>query len=445
MVAQGVQVQNPVMTFSPSFTLKNADSSNMACFDAFLVNSTAKDLFMSSNNANSKDVKLKSESGQFMSDDKSQTKMTASQSTERDKVCNVKTSAKDTKVSDTELAEKAAGFIEEVKQTLSDLLGISFDKLEQMMDEMHLSDADLLNTDNIKAMFLMLNDVDDPAEFITNGELFDSFKDMMNKISDLFEDNKEIVDLIKNSALTENNVLMKEDIGLIKDDEIEIKDYKGSRNDQLKGQKEDKTETGEKTVKTETISFRNMDKQSGLSKKNDDSHANMSDQRAEYFVNKLVQATENFTEMKIEGTYDIREIVTQVLDKVKLQVSEKTTSLEMQLTPEHLGKVSLTVSEENGTMKAKFVTESQISKEAIESNIAMFKETLREQGLKVDSIEVSVSNFEFNKDKETGNSEQEENSKGKKKKFVSEELDVKETTVENVYINNGLSTVDYVA
>ena len=106
------------------------------------------------------------------------------------------------------------------------------------------------------------------------------------------------------------------------------------------------------------------------------------------------------------------------------------------------------VTEQNGVLKATFTTENELAKEAIESNIVQFKETLNEQGLKVDSIEVMVGGFSFDKNGEAGQSGQEEK-KNNHRSFMSEEelTGVKEDTdqLARHFMEGGESTVNYMA
>ena len=144
----------------------------------------------------------------------------------------------------------------------------------------------------------------------------------------------------------------------------------------------------------------------------------------------------------------IREIADQILEKVKVSVTAETTSLEIVLTPEELGRVNLTVSaERDGTMKATFVTENELAKEAIERNLVQFKETLQEQGLKVDNIEVTVGNFEFDKNGQAGESSQEEQKNGNRRFLSDEELGQKDDNdqLAKVFLEGGESTVNYMA
>jgi flagellar hook-length control protein FliK len=69
--------------------------------------------------------------------------------------------------------------------------------------------------------------------------------------------------------------------------------------------------------------------------------------------------------------------------------------MELQLNPENLGKVNLSIQSKNGVLTAQFVVQNEISKEAIESQMHILRESLNEQGIKVEAIEVTVSNYTF--------------------------------------------------
>ena len=174
------------------------------------------------------------------------------------------------------------------------------------------------------------------------------------------------------------------------------------------------------------------------------------DQFTAQFVQNLQQAAEEIGE--VTGQKDIvqmiREIADQILEKVKVSVTPETTSLEIVLTPEELGRVNLTVSaEQDGTLKAKFVTENELAREAIERNLVQFKEMLTEQGLKVDSIEVAVGNFEFDKNGQAGESSQEEKKNGNRQFMADEEIGQKDDTdqLARILMEGGESTVNYMA
>lgn len=92
---------------------------------------------------------------------------------------------------------------------------------------------------------------------------------------------------------------------------------------------------------------------------------------------------------------ELREIANQIIEQIKVVVSQDHTSMELQLNPENLGKVNLSIQSKDGMMTAQFVVENELTKEAIESQMFTLKNTLEQQGIKVENIEVTVANYSF--------------------------------------------------
>ena len=90
------------------------------------------------------------------------------------------------------------------------------------------------------------------------------------------------------------------------------------------------------------------------------------------------------------------------MEQIKITIRPEQTNMELQLNPEHLGRVNLTITEKEGMMTAQFTTQTQIAKEAIESQMAALRESLQNQGIKVEAIEVTVSEFGFERNEENG-------------------------------------------
>jgi flagellar hook-length control protein FliK len=80
--------------------------------------------------------------------------------------------------------------------------------------------------------------------------------------------------------------------------------------------------------------------------------------------------------------------------------------MELQLNPEHLGKVNLTLSSKEGLMSAHFVVENDLAKEAVESQMFILKETLDQQGIKVETIEVTVASYTFDQNNQSDEANQ---------------------------------------
>lgn len=94
------------------------------------------------------------------------------------------------------------------------------------------------------------------------------------------------------------------------------------------------------------------------------------------------------------------DIVNQVSEQIRSTVDATTTTLEMQLNPESLGKVLLTISSKEGVMTANFQVQSEEARQALESQMFQLRETLEAKNLKVESVDVQISDFSFNQSNE---------------------------------------------
>lgn len=94
-----------------------------------------------------------------------------------------------------------------------------------------------------------------------------------------------------------------------------------------------------------------------------DASADWMKQNAEDVISNLNQAmTQAATGPALTETYDTvvsqTDIVRQVVDEIKLNLSKDVTSMTLQLNPEQLGKVQIHVTTKNGVMQAQIIAET---------------------------------------------------------------------------------------
>ena len=109
------------------------------------------------------------------------------------------------------------------------------------------------------------------------------------------------------------------------------------------------------------------------------------------------------------GETKANDIVRQVVEQTQLHVKQGTTSLEMQLYPEHLGKVLVQVVSRDGSITAQITAESEAAKNALESQLTLLKDNLNNQGVKVENVEVTIASHAFEQNMQgesNGNGEQ---------------------------------------
>ncbi len=169
--------------------------------------------------------------------------------------------------------------------------------------------------------------------------------------------------------------------------EINLADNKDTKSD-TDSKKQDESFTASKSVaefKTETIQSSSPD---------------------ENFITKLgsiqsdVVIKNNGEIIKVEKAVEIpkAEVMKQIVQKAEIVLKDGKSEMNINLEPEHLGKLSLKIAVEKGIITAKFVAENQAVKETIESNFNQLKDMLHEKGISVQGFSVSVGheNREFN-------------------------------------------------
>ena len=104
---------------------------------------------------------------------------------------------------------------------------------------------------------------------------------------------------------------------------------------------------------------------------------------------------------------DVNDVINQIARNVRVTISEAATSMEMQLNPEHLGKIYLNISEREGVIRAQITAQNETVKEALETQLVELRANLSQQGVKVDAVEVTVGTHEFEQNLEE-NAKQEE-------------------------------------
>lgn len=113
------------------------------------------------------------------------------------------------------------------------------------------------------------------------------------------------------------------------------------------------------------------------------------------FRTELAGAVQEVTQPYTDSQADAIDLIRQVAQAARVTITAETTSMELQLTPEHLGKIYLNVFERDGVIRAQIATQTQTAKEALETQLIELRQAMSQQGIKVDAVEVTVATHEF--------------------------------------------------
>lgn len=117
-----------------------------------------------------------------------------------------------------------------------------------------------------------------------------------------------------------------------------------------------------------------------------------------------VEAVPFAQQFDLQGAHEVQDapmpnqsvqIIEQIVRQIRVSVTDTTSTMEMQLNPERLGKVLLTISAKEGMMTANFTVQTEEARLALESQMYQLRDTLEQKEIKVEAVSISVSDFSF--------------------------------------------------
>lgn len=120
-------------------------------------------------------------------------------------------------------------------------------------------------------------------------------------------------------------------------------------------------------------------------------------------------------------------VVEQIVEQVRVHMNQDTTSMELQLYPEHLGKIQIHVVSKDGVMTARIAAETEQAKQAIENGLANLKEAFEQRDLKVEAVEVMVATAGFEKGQDQQETPEQKRAGGKTGKLVYSDTEEEES------------------
>lgn len=345
---------------------------------------------------------------------------------------------------------------EKITNDVKDTLGIDDETLANAMTALGLSTLDLLDSNNLAKLVLYVNGSSDFTDLLTDENIMNqlsALNDAMDNINweDLAGMSKS--DFIEGAALlasSSSDVKSFEDsiTGIsVEDDskisanvsengQIPVTDTKDvsveneplqPANDNVSEVRPEVSVVKEENNSTQQDSSQTEESMSGaideqILRSDDDSAGKEPVPVQNDFLQNLNQAVNDVSQTAKPESVRMQQmvdIVNQVVEKIKVSLGTDSTSMEMQLNPEHLGKVLLNVSSKNGMMTAVFSVQSEEARAALESQMFTLRENLELRELKVDAVEVNVSDFDFSHSDQAMSDEQSkaDNGNGKQMKF----------------------------
>lgn len=350
------------------------------------------------------------------------------------------------KISDS--SEELEGFEDELIQTVAEDLGVEVEKLMAVLEELGLTAFDLLDSQNLVQVALQLtpeNVSATPADLLMDSQFVDLMQDVSNIGTQLaeelelapeqmdefvaqmhiFEQPEEILEM----ETPENEMQNPENVSVMTEaasTEAQKLQETGEQemDEQIpveKGMSSIEAPEEQKTAKDASMSNASEEQQKeqdGFTRNENNTVKSTNTTREPGQPVETVFTVNEMAEPELvqpipvaDNSYlsiDTMDLIQQIAEQVKVSISEGTSSMEMQLNPENLGRIYLQISAKEGSVNATIAAQNEAVKAALEMQVADLKQSLNQAGVKVDAIEVTVAAHEFEKNLEQGQNREKE-------------------------------------
>lgn len=311
--------------------------------------------------------------------------------------------------------EKAGELVEEV----ADVLDIPLEKVEEVMEILGLTAIDLFDPVNLKQLLLNLTDSVDEVALVTNENLYGNLQELFAAVEESLgalqeelglnaEELDALIEQISSEAQPEAAVQE-----MTEEPEVSVegmKDYavsvqRGGETVQIKVTVDDAS--GTKSTSEQVTDSPETQIQAPVKQEKAASDMGQHGQESAFaghhavgnaILQELLQQVEHTeapVEQPIYQSAQPEQIMNQIVEYMKINVSEDTQKMEMQLHPASLGTVNVQIAAKDGVITAQFTAQNETVRAAIESQMIQLKEQFEEQGIKVNAVEVTVANHAY--------------------------------------------------
>lgn len=361
------------------------------------------------------------------------------------KEISIKTASKNSHT-ESEVKKITDDISSQIVEKVTDDLDISEDELNNAMQLLGLTAMDLLNPANLAALYCeVTGNASDPQALVLNAD----FTALFNDVSQVASENDAKLDLLSQLTASDDGEILDADI-VSSADTTDTNESTGSVNtpektvdssyDDTAASGQNINDTADEAVKvydggTQDSSYQNSDEgtssgetgngitsdentEKTQSKSQVDSSFDDSGERVlhhddgAHSDNSVLHAsvseqlnTDTSFEMSQSQSrlrVDTTDIIRQIVDSMSISNTTEESAINLQLTPESLGRMYINVSQKNSEISARIAVSNEAVKEALQTQMVNLKEALNNSGIRVNEVEITVASHEFERNLEQG-------------------------------------------
>lgn len=346
------------------------------------------------------------------------------------KEISIKTASKNSPT-ESEVKKITDDISSQIVEKVTDDLDISEDELNNAMQLLGLTAMDLLNPANLSALYCeVTGNASDPQALVLNAD----FTALFNDVSQVASENDAQLDLLSQLTASDDGEILDADIVSSADttektvdssyddtaasgqnindtaDEA-VKVYDGGTQDSSYQNSDEGTSSGEtgngitSDEKTQSKSLadssfddsgeRVLHHDDGTHSDNSMLHASVSEQLN---TDTSFEMSQSQSRLRVDTT----DIIRQIVDSMSISNTTEESAINLQLTPESLGRMYINVSQKNSEISARIAVSNEAVKEALQTQMVNLKEALNNSGIRVNEVEITVASHEFERNLEQG-------------------------------------------
>lgn len=346
------------------------------------------------------------------------------------KEISIKTASKNSPT-ESEVKKITDDISSQIVEKVTDDLDISEDELNNAMQLLGLTAMDLLNPANLSALYCeVTGNASDPQALVLNAD----FTALFNDVSQVASENDAQLDLLSQLTASDDGEILDADIVSSADttektvdssyddtaasgqnindtaDEA-VKVYDGGTQDSSYQNSDEGTSSGEtgngitSDEKTQSKSLADSsfdDSGERVLHHDDGTHSDNSMLHASVSEQLNTDTSFEMSQSQSRSRVDTTDIIRQIVDSMSISNTTEESAINLQLTPESLGRMYINVSQKNSEISARIAVSNEAVKEALQTQMVNLKEALNNSGIRVNEVEITVASHEFERNLEQG-------------------------------------------
>jgi flagellar hook-length control protein FliK len=416
--------------------VKKNESNNNSNFESIMMS-------MGTSNLRTLDISKSSESLKSVSSNKTQVQVNLKVEVKEQSFETSNVNTKETNTIESKVSTLDTETVDEIKNMISEDLGISDEEIVNAMEILGLNFVDLLDPKNMMLLVGEITTDADPASLLMVDGMKELISDLKDLVNGLDLSNFETVNPEESAQIMQN-------FSIDNPEETEVPELNVVTTEEIEPKAVEDTDVSDETeatdaVKVEVLDYRSEVEKSGRTTFREDAEAESITGIENDFVSKVLEPSDdkggsfdakdnlfskndmskqtkadvkadanpvsfnlNAEASEIEvvdanqsvSKVSVTNMIDTIVERARVTLTDSVKTMEMVLNPEELGKVFMEVTAKDGAVKAKLLAQNETVKAALETQLVILQDRFKEAGMKVDSVEISVGTHEFREGQE---------------------------------------------